>query len=300
MSKISTEIMMREKIYHVRGIPVMLDSELADIYGIETKTFNQAVKRNIERFPDMFRFQLSELEHQNLRSQIVTSSSHGGRRYLPYVFTEQGVAMLSAVLKSKTAIELSIQIINAFVQMRRFVAAHSELIERLQNIEQKQISFETKSQEKFEALFSALEEKPLVPKQGIFYDGQIFDAYLFISKLIRTAKHAIILIDNYVDETVLEHLSKSRSKVRVSILTKNISDNLKLDIKKYSQQYQKIDLLYFDLSHDRFLIIDQKDIYHIGASLKDLGKKWFAFSKLGTASFGLMEQIKSVIQNNLK
>jgi hypothetical protein len=300
MSKISTEIMMREKIYHVRGIPVMLDSELADIYGIETKTFNQAVKRNIERFPDMFRFQLSELEHQNLRSQIVTSSSHGGRRYLPYVFTEQGVAMLSAVLKSKTAIELSIQIIDAFVQMRRFVAAHSELIERLQNIEQKQISFETKSQEKFEALFSALEEKPLVPKQGIFYDGQIFDAYLFISKLIRTAKHAIILIDNYVDETVLEHLSKSRSKVRVSILTKNISDNLKLDIKKYSQQYQKIDLLYFDLSHDRFLIIDQKDIYHIGASLKDLGKKWFAFSKLGTASFGLMEQIKSVIQNNLK
>ncbi|HAU1025101.1 ORF6N domain-containing protein [Legionella taurinensis] len=300
MSKISTEIMMREKIYHVRGIPVMLDSELADIYGIETKTFNQAVKRNIERFPDMFRFQLSELEHQNLRSQIVTSSSHGGRRYLPYVFTEQGVAMLSAVLKSKTAIELSIQIIDAFVQMRRFVAAHSELIERLQNIEQKQISFETKSQEKFEALFSALEEKPLVPKQGIFYDGQIFDAYLFISKLIRTAKHSIILIDNYVDETVLEHLSKSRSKVRVSILTKNISDNLKLDIKKYSQQYQKIDLLYFDLSHDRFLIIDQKDIYHIGASLKDLGKKWFAFSKLGTASFGLMEQIKSVIQNNLK
>ena len=298
MSKIITQTTIREKIYHIRNLPVMLDNELADIYGIETKTFNQAVKRNIGRFPEEFRFQLTELEYQNLRSQIVTSSSHGGRRYLPYVFTEQGVAMLSAVLNSKTAIELSIQIINAFVHMRKFVATHSDLIERLQHIEHKQISFETKAQEKFEAIFSALEEKPIIPKQGVFYDGQVFDAYLFISKLIRMAKHSIILLDNYVDETVLEHLSKSDLKVKVHILGKNIGNLLKLDVKKYNEQYQKIDLIHFGLSHDRFLIIDEQDIYHIGASLKDLGKKWFAFSKLDTASFGLMEQIKKIIERN--
>lgn len=263
MGEIITKIAIQEKIYHVRGLPVMLDSELADIYGVETKIFNQAVKRNVARFPEAFRFQLTELEYNNLRSQIVTSSYHGGRRYLPYVFTEQGVAMLSAVLKSKTAIELSIQIINAFVQMRKFVAAHSELLERLQHIEQKQISFEIKTQEKFETIFAALEEKPLLSKQGVFYDGQVFDAYLFVSKLIRSAKHSIILLDNYIDETVLEHLSKSLSTVKVSILTKKISDHLKLDIKKYNAQYQKINLIHFELSHDRFLIIDEKDIYHI-------------------------------------
>ena len=295
MGEIISKISIQEKIYYVRGLPVMLDSELADIYGVETKIFNQAVKRNVERFPEAFRFQLTELEYNDLRSQIVTSSSHGGRRYIPYVFTEQGVAMLSAVLKSKTAIELSIQIINAFVQMRRFVASHSDLIERLQHIEQKQISFEIKSQEKFETIFSALEEKPLVSKQGVFYDGQVFDAYLFVSKLIRSAKQSIILLDNYIDETVLEQLSKSLPTVKVSILTKQISEHLKLDIKKYNAQYQKINLVHFELSHDRFLIIDEKDVYHIGASLKDLGKKWFAFSKLEAASFGLMEQIKKLI-----
>ena len=297
MNKIITKTTVREKIYHLRGIPVMLDRELADIYGVETRTFNQAVKRNIERFPEEFRFQLTELEDQNLRSQIVTSSFHGGRRYLPYVFTEQGVAMLSAVLKSKTAVELSIQIINAFVEMRKFVTGHGDLIEKLQNIEQKQMSFEIKAQEKFEAIFSALEEKPVVPKQGVFYDGQIFDAYLFISKLIRSAQKSIILLDNYIDETVLEHLLKSSPKIKISILTKNTNDQLKLDIKKYNSQYQKIDLIQFGLSHDRFFIIDETDIYHIGASLKDLGKKWFAFSKLDIASFCLMEKIKRALSS---
>lgn len=145
-------------------------------------------------------------------------------------------------------------------------------------------------------IFSALEEKPVVPKQGIFYDGQVFDAYLFISKLIRSAKNSIILLDNYIDESVLEQLSKSAPQVKVSILTKNITNNLKLDVKKYNEQYHKIELFQFDLSHDRFIIIDQSDIYHIGASLKDLAKKWFAFSKLDQLSFGLMEQINKVIK----
>ncbi|HDU8201783.1 TPA: ORF6N domain-containing protein [Legionella pneumophila] len=295
MNELITKATIKEKIYYIRDIPVMLDSELAEIYGVETRVFNQAVKRNIERFPDNFRFQLTQSELDNLRSQNVISSLHGGRRYLPYAFTEQGVAMLSAVLKSKTAVELSIQIINAFVHMRKFVNAHSELIERLRHIEQKQMSFEIKTQEKFEAIFSALDETPTTPKQGVFYDGQIFDSYLFISKLIRSAKHSIILLDNYIDETVLELLSKSDSKVKIQILTKGITDQLKLDIKKYNSQYPKINLIRFDLSHDRFLIIDHAEIFHIGASLKDLGKKWFAFSKLENASFGLMAQIKKAV-----
>ncbi|HCX3261122.1 TPA: ORF6N domain-containing protein [Legionella pneumophila] len=292
-----TKTTVREKIYHVRNVQVMLDSELAEIYGVDTRSFNQAVKRNLDRFPEVFRFQLTQAEFDNLRSQSVISSLHGGRRYLPYVFTEQGVAMLSAVLRSKTAIEVSIQIMQAFVEMRNFFATHSDLVMKIQQVEQKQILHEAKTQEKFEALFSALEEKPIVPNQGVFYDGQIFDAYVFVSKLIRMAKKSIILLDNYIDETVLDHLSKSASQVKVYILTKTISKHLKLDIEKYNAQYKKIEVFQFDLSHDRFLIIDESEIYHIGASLKDLAKKWFAFSKLEHSSFGLMERINAIIQN---
>lgn len=236
MSEI-TKVTLSNKIFHFRGVPVMLDSELANIYGVETKVFNQAVKRNIERFPEEFRFQLNESEYENLRSQIVTSNeNYGGRRYLPFVFTEQGVAMLSAILKSKTAIELSIQIINAFVQLRTFVASNNELIQRILKVEQRQSSFENEAEEKFEVLFSAMEETPLLPKQGIFYDGEIFDAYLFISKIIKSSKSSIILLDNYIDESVLEHLSKSNKHVKITILTKNIPKNLQLDIKKYNEQ----------------------------------------------------------------
>lgn len=292
-----TKKLVTEKILCIRGIPVMLDNELADIYGVETKVFNQAVKRNIERFPKEFRFQLTAQEFENLRSQIVTSSgNYGGRRYLPYVFTEQGVAMLSAVLKSKTAVELSIQIINAFVQLRRFVGSNIDLVQRLSVIEQKQIHLEKSSEEKFEALFSALENTSSTPRQGIFYDGETFDAYLFVSNIIRSAKKSIILLDNYIDETVLEQLSKSNKNIKISVLTKNISKQLLLDAKKFNEQYQNLELIQFGLAHDRFLIIDDQEIYHIGASLKDLGKKWFAFSKFESGSFGLMEQIKAVIK----
>lgn len=296
MKAISNSIEITNKIYTVRGIPVMLDNELAEIYGVETREFNQAIKRNLDRFPEEFRFQLTELEFANLRSQFVTSSLHGGRRYIPFVFTEQGVAMLSAVLKSKTAVHLSIQIINAFVKMRKILLSHDGLINKLLDIERKQIDFEIKTEGKFEEIFSALEANPPTPKQGIFYDGQVFDAYLFISKLIRGAKESIILLDNYIDETVLEQLAKSSSQVKINILTKNITDNLRLDIKKYNTQFSKMNLIQFSLSHDRFLIIDKHDIYHVGASLKDLGKKWFAFSKLESISFSLMEQINKSVK----
>ena len=295
-----TKNTIREKIYNVRNRQVMLDSELAEIYGIETRAFNQAVKRNEERFPESFRFQLTIDEYKALRSQfvILENPSHGQhRKYMPYVFTEQGVAMLSAVLRSKTAIGISIQIMDSFVEMRKFFTSHADLVTKIQHIAQKQILHEAKTQEKFEAIFSALEEKPIIHNQGVFYDGQIFDAYLFVSRLIRAAKNSIILLDNYVDETVLEHLSKAAPKVKIYILTRTISKHLKLDIEKYNAQHKSIEIFQFDLSHDRFLIIDQSEIYHIGASLKDLAKKWFAFSKLEYSSFGLMERINNIIQS---
>lgn len=297
MNELITTSKINEKIHHIRGSFVMLDHELAQIYGVETKTFNQAVKRNIERFPDGFRFQLTDEESQNLRSQFVTSSLHGGRRYLPYVFTEQGVAMLSAILKSKTAVEISIQIMQTFVQMRALLTSHEQLVHKINHIEHKQTSFEIEAKEKFEALFSALEDKTTLKNQGVFFDGQIFDAHTFVSDLIRKAKKSIILLDNYIDDTVLTQLSKSNKNVKIYILTKNISNQLKLDAKKYGEQYSAIELIEFNLSHDRFLIIDD-GIYHIGASLKDLGKKWFAFSKLENNSFGIMEQINNIIQEN--
>ena len=298
MNQILTIKTVREKIYHVRGFQVMLDSELSEIYGIETKVFNQAVKRNEVRFPESFRFQLTADEYQALRSQLVTLKdlSRGQhRKYMPYVFTEQGVAMLSAVLKSKTAIEVSVQIMQSFVEMRNFFASHGDLVMKIQHIERNQILHEAKTQEKFEAIFSALEEKPMIANQGIFFDGQVFDAYLFVSKLIRSAKKSIILLDNYIDETVLEQLSKANKNIKIFILTKNITSNLKLDVSKYNAQHTKIELIQFGLSHDRFLIVDQHDIYHIGASLKDLGKKWFAFSKLEQTSFALMDEINKRI-----
>jgi len=262
----------------------MLDEDLAELYGVETKVFNQAVKRNIDRFPENFMFQLTDNEYENLRSQIVTSSwksqivtsnQHGGRRYLPYVFTEQGVAMLSAVLKSETAIKVSVEIINAFVEMRKFISNNALIFQRLDSLEQKQF----KTDEKIDAILDAIEDKSIKPKQGIFYDGQVYDAYLFISNLIKSAKVSIVLIDNYCDESVLTQLSKRDIHVDAKIYTKNITKQLQLDLKKHNEQYPKIELKRFDSSHDRFLIIDNNVVYHVGASLKDLGKKWFAFSK---------------------
>lgn len=198
----------------------MLDSDLAKLYDVESKRLNEQVKRNIARFPQQFRFQLTEKEYQNLRSQFAASSSndslrsqsvtlnHGGRRYLPYVFTEQGVSMLSAVLKSDKAIQTSIHIINSFVKMRQFLSHNGDIFKRLDLVEKRQISYEIKTDEKFEKLFDALEDKTIKPKQGIFYDGQMFDAYIFVSDLIRSAKSKIILIDNYVDDSVLTLFSK--------------------------------------------------------------------------------------------
>ena len=286
---ISKEI--RNLIYTIRGKQVMLDSDLAALYQVETKNLNKAVKRNTERFPASFCFQLTEEEVENLRFQFGTSSlNYGGRRYLPYVFTEQGIAMLSAVLRSEIAIKVSIEIMNAFVEMRRMLISNASLFHRLDKIELKQLE----ADQKFEEIFKALESDKLQSERGIFYDGQIFDAYTFVSDIIRNAKTSIILLDNYVDDTVLTLLGKRSDNVTTTIYTKNISNQLRLDLQRYNSQYPFIEIEIFSDAHDRFLIIDNTELYHIGASLKDLGKKWFAFSRMDIEVGKMLQVLKRV------
>ena len=287
---------IQRRIYTVRGFQVMVDSDLAELYRTEVKVLNQAVKRNLERFPAEFMFQLTTIEYDSLRSHFVTLDEGRGkyRKYLPYAFTEQGVAMLSAVLKSETAVKTSIQIINAFVTMRRFIAANAQVFHRLDSVEKKQVEHKADTDSKFEKIFNAIEAKEIVPKQGIFFNGQIFDAYKFVSDLFRTAKKTIVIIDNYIDDTVLTHLAKRHQNVIVTILTKSISKHLLLDVKKFNEQYPAIEIKEFNNAHDRFIIIDESIVYHFGASLKDLGKKWFAFSKMEIGAVEMLGRLKNV------
>ena len=295
--ELTTTNKIEEKIYTIREVQVMLDSDLAAIYQVETRVLNQAVKRNSERFPSQFMFQLTQKEWDNLMlykttdnltSQNVISSSHGGRRTPPNAFTEQGVAMLSAVLKSKTAVKVSIQIMQAFVNMKKFISSNAGIFQRLDNIENKQFI----TDKKIEQVFKALENKSTIPTQGIFFDGQVFDAYLFANKIIKQANKSIVLIDNYIDESVLTLLSKRNKNVSATIYTKQISKQLKLDLVKHNTQYSKIEIKQLDESHDRFLLIDNKQLYHVGASLKDLGKKWFAFSRMDSFANDILAKLK--------
>ena len=280
---------LREKIYNIRGFQVMLDSDLAELYGVETKQLKRSVNRNISRFPEEFMFVLTELEFnsiQNLRCQNGTSS-WGGIRYAPYVFTEQGVAMLSAILKSKSAIEMSIRIIKAFVEMRRYFQTNAHIYQRLDNLEVKQIN----TDKKVEKILDAMESGEIKPKQGIYYENQVYDAYKFVSDIFRSAKRSIMIIDNYIDDSILTILTKCNRGVKASICTKTISDQLKLDVKKFNEQYEPVEIIEFKNSHDRFIIIDDKIIYHFGASLKDLGKKWFGFSKLDIEAVEMLSRL---------
>jgi len=278
-------------IYLIRGEQVMLDSDLANLYGILTGNLNKAVKRNIDRFPQDFMFQLTKDELKNLKFQNGTSS-WGGTRKLPYVFTEQGVAALSGVLKSKQAIEINIRIMRAFVAMRRFIGANAQLFQRIDKIEIKQLHDKSEIDEKFNQVFNAIEEKGITPKQGIIYDGQIFDAHLFVSKIIKSAKKSIIILDNYIDESVLTLLSKRKKGVKVKFYTKTISKQLALDLEKFNKQYEPVTVEKIKSIHDRFIIIDEQKIYHSGASLKDLGKKISAFSKFDKNALELLGKLK--------
>jgi hypothetical protein len=267
---------IENKIFTIRGVQVMLDSDLAEMYQVELKVLNQSVKRNSDRFPDFFYFQLNDEEWKSLRSQIVTLEGGKGkhRKYLPYVFSEQGVSMLSAVLRSDFAIKVSIQIIQAFVAMRKTLTNLQGVIQRLEGLEIKQLQTDGK----LEMVLNALEANT-PPKQGIFFEGQLFDAHVFASDLVKQAQKSILLVDNYVDENTLLLLSKRKKGVRCIVHTR-LHSVLQKDIEKHNKQYPNIDLIENKSSHDRFLILDDPMLYHIGASLKDLGNKCFAFSRM--------------------
>ena len=266
----------------------MLDRDLAELYGVETKVLNQAVKRNIERFPQRFMFQLNDNEYSFLRSQIVTSKTEtrGGRQYLPYAFTEQGCAMLSSVLRSETAIQVSIKIMDAFVAMRHFLQNNAQVFAELKAIRQHQIDTDLhlkESDRRIDELFDRMDKYAIDDTQGIFFQGQIFDAYAKFESFLQAATHDIVLIDNYVDLSVLERFAKKQPNVNVTIYTQPNTRLTARDVQTFNAQYPTLTLRHTTAMHDRFLIIDNSVLYHIGASLKDLGKKCFAFEILDSS-----------------
>lgn len=280
---------IQSMIYTFRGRQVMLDSDLARLYQVTTSNLNKAMKRNIARFPEYFCFQLTENEYENLRFQNGISSltnNYGGRRYMPYVFTEQGIAMLSAVLKSEIAVEVSIKIMNSFVEMRKFLLSNQELFSRLDKVELRQIEFEKKidsknadTDKKLEEVFDYIATTKEV-KQKIFFNGQIYDAFSLMVEIVEKAREELILIDNYVDVNTLNILSKKRKEVDVLIVTSGKGNLTEKDIAKFNSQYPKLMVKINKDFHDRFIIIDRKEVYHIGASIKDAGKKSFGITKL--------------------
>ncbi len=265
-------------IYTIRDKQVMTDSDLAILYQVETKYLNRQRTRNADRFPEDFCFQLTKEEYEFLRCQNVTSkkeSGSGGRRYMPYVFTEQGIAMLSAVLKSDVAVEVSIKIMNSFVEMRNFLLSNREMFARLDRVELKQLETDRKLEEVFNYIATNTEVK-----QNVFFNGQIYDAFSFIIGLIQKAKKEIILIDNYVDINTLNILCKKNKGINVVIATAGKGSLSTKDITKFNAQYPKLLVKTTTDFHDRFLIIDKAEVYHIGASIKDAGKKSFGITKI--------------------
>ena len=271
------EMNIHHLIYTIRGQQVMLDSDLAMLYQVDTKVFNQAVKRNIERFPEKFRFQLTKEEYVSLRSQFVTSKGKGGRRYMPYVFTEQGIAMLSAVLRSDIAIQVSIKIMDSFVEMRSFLASNALMFARINEIENKQLIFYENTEEKFDKIFKYISEREEI-SQKIFFDGQIYDAFSLLVDLVAKANTKLILVDNYVDIGTLNILAKKKRDVEVVVYTAKGTQLSEMDISNFNKQYHSLDIKYTGVFHDRFLIIDDICAYHIGASIKDAGKKCFGIN----------------------
>ncbi len=271
-------------IYTIRGKQVMLDSDVAMLYHYETKKINQAVKRNIERFPERFCFQLTEEELEIMWSQIVTTSKlednkYRSKKYLPYVFTEQGIAMLSGILKNEIAVQVSIKIMDAFVEMRKFMNINKSLFEKVVSIENKMDKKFIEQDKKFDIIFDQLQLEENI-KQRIFFQGQIYDAYSLIVDIIKKASKKILIIDNYVDDSILKMLTKKKNDVEVVILTSNKSNIQNIDIQKFNKEYPLLKVAKTNKFHDRFIVIDNKEMYHLGASIKDLGKKCFGINKI--------------------
>jgi len=265
---------IEQHIFTLRGVAVMLDRDLAAMYQVDTKVLNQSVKRNSNRFPDHWRFQLTDHELIELVTNCDRLSLLKHTASNPYAFTEQGVAMLATTLRSPVAVNISISIMSAFVEMRRLFTRNHNIITRITNLEYKQ----SETDHKFETVFNALEARSDVPAQGIFFEGQIFDAWMFASDLIQSAEKSIELWDHYIDASVLMLLSKRKPDVSACVYLKKISPALRTDMEKHHAQYPEITCTISTNVHDRFLLIDNDRLFHIGASLKDLGKKCFAFS----------------------
>ncbi|MGN0235853.1 MAG: ORF6N domain-containing protein [Paludibacteraceae bacterium] len=283
ISPINKEEHIESFIQNIRGCQVLLDRDLAALYGVETRRLNEQVQRNIERFPSDFMFQLTKEEFENWKSQFATSNSvKMGYRKLPYAFTENGVAMLSSVLRSPQAIATNILIMRAFTAMRHFLASNAQIFQRMEIMERNQLAMNAHladTDRKIENVFKRLDSETVQPQYGIFYDGEVFDAYVFIADKIKEAESRIVLFDNYVDESVLSLLDKRKSGVTATIYTKTIDAHLKTDIARHDARYPHIEVRLFTKSHDRFLCIDDT-VYFVGASIKDLGKRWFAFGKM--------------------
>ncbi len=289
---------IKNLIYNIKGKQVMLDSDVAMLYHYETKYINLAVRRNQERFPESFCFQLTKEEFDNLRLQFATlnyqtnNKSKVTRKYLPYVFTEQGIAMLSGILKNEIAIQVSINIINAFVEMRNFIALNGQVFQEINTIKGKLLEHD----KKFDRVFDELQNKQESEfKQKIFFDGQIYDAYSLIIDIIKSAKAKILIIDNYIDESILKILAKKNRNVEVVILTSQNCDLSKLDVNKFNKQYPVLKVARTNRFHDRFIVIDNKELYHCGASLKDLGKKCFAISKMEDMEY--VKRFEQIVNN---
>lgn len=283
-------------ILTIRATPVLVDADLATLYGVTTKALNQAVQRNIERFPAGFKFQLTQVEKDELVTNCDRFKKLKHSSSLPHAFTEQGVAMISAVLKSDTAVKTSVAIIQAFVAMRQFMQTNGALLQRMDTLESQQLTLAKDMQTQFEKVFNELADKHNAkPKQGVFFEGQIFDAYRFASDLLRQAKHSVVLIDNYIDDRVLDQLNKRAAGVTATILCKKVSRSLQNDLDRHNAQYPAIRAVEFEHSHDRFLILDGHIVYHLGASLKDLGNKWFAFSRLDESGLKVMDRLKTLL-----
>ena len=282
------DVQIRDMIYTVRGKQVMLDSDLAELYKVETKALNRAAKRNEDRFPEDFRFRLTREELDNLRCQIGTlagqdTDSSIGRTYLPHVYTEQGVAMLSGVLRSKVAIDASVRIMRAFVEMRHFIADNAHMFEQIRSIDHRLDSLERSTDERFERVFDYMEAHE-APSQKVFFEGQVYDAFELLVSLVQRAKREIVLVDGYVDTGTLNILSKKELSVAVTVWTHPKTNLTEGDVATFNAQYPTLMVKHTTSFHDRFLILDGTDGYLVGASLKDAGKKSFAITKLEDSS----------------
>lgn len=284
-------------IFTYRGVQVMVDRDLATFYGVEPKRLGEQIKRNIERFPERFRFQLTDDEKNELVTNCDRLQSLKHSTVNPYVFTEQGIAMLSSVLRSDTAVDMSIKIMDAFVAMRKFLTNNAVVFHRLEAMERHLVEndiHQEKTDKRLDELFKKMETQGVEPKQGVFFQGEMFDAYVLFENLLQKATKEIILIDNYVDLTILERLTKKQSGVNVKIYTHPRTSLTPLDVTTFNSQYPQLDLYTTNTMHDRYLIIDGVDLYHIGASLKDLGKKCFAFNKMDDAVVLITEILRNL------